>query len=136
MKTLQKQILRSTWIKVLTVGDTAAEMFFRRMFELDPDLRQLFGSTDMVAQRRKLIQSLSLVINSLSDPEPLIAYLDALGRRHVGYGVEDRHYDTAEAALLWTLEEVLGESWNDAVRDAWSDAYEIVAEMMKSASVA
>ncbi len=135
MKIEQKQILRITWIKVLTVGDTAAEMFYRRLFELDPELQPLFGSTDMAAQRKKLIQSLSLVINSLSDPEPLIAYLEALGRRHVDYGVEDRHYDTVEAALLWTLEQILGETWNEAVRDAWSDAYGLVAGVMKSASV-
>ena len=134
MKFEQKKILRSTWIKVLTVGDAAGEMFYRRLFELDPDLRPLFDSADMAAQRKKLIQSLSLVINSLSDPEPLEAYLKALGRRHVEYGVQDRHYDTVEVALLWTLEQVLGEAWNDAVRDAWSDAYGLVAEVMKSSS--
>ncbi len=134
MKFEQKKILRSTWIKVLTAGDAAGEIFYQRLFELDPDLQPLFSSTDMTAQRKKLIQSLSLVINSLSDPEPLIAYLQALGRRHVEYGVSDRHYDTVEAALLLTLEQVLGEAWNDAVRDAWSDAYGVVAGVMKSNS--
>jgi len=134
LKFEQKKILRSTWIKVLTAGDAAAEMFYQRLFELDPDLQPLFSAADMVAQRKKLIQSLSLVINSLSDPEPLVAYLQALGRRHVEYGVSDRHYDTVEIALLWTLEQVLGDAWNDAVRDAWSDAYGIVAEEMKSNS--
>jgi len=134
LKFEQKKILRSTWIKVLTAGDAAGEMFYRRLFELDPDLQPLFGSADMTAQRKKLIQSLSLVINSLSDPEPLEGYLEALGRRHVEYGVCDRHYDTVEVALLWTLEQVLGEAWNEAVRDAWSDAYRVVAEVMKSAS--
>jgi len=134
MKFEQKKLLRGSWIKVLTLGDAAAEMFYRRLFELDPDLQPLFGSTDMVLQRRKLIQSLSLVINTLGDPEPLESYLEGLGRRHVDYGVSDRHYDTVEAALLWTLEQVLGEAWNDALRDAWRDAYRLVSGVMKSAS--
>lgn len=134
MKKEQKQILRSSWIKVLTIGDTAAEMFYRRLFELDPDLQPLFGNADMALQRKKMIQALSLVINSLNDPEPLTTYLEELGRRHVKYGVADRHYDTVEAALLWTLEQGLGAAWNDAVRDAWSDAYGLVAGVMKSSS--
>ena len=133
VKNEQKKLLRASWIKVLTNSDATAEMFYRKLFELDPGLQPLFGSADMAEQGRKFIQTLSLVINSLNDPEPLIAHLEELGRRHVRYGVLDSHYDTVEAALLWALQQNLGEAWNDELRDAWIDAYQLVAGVMKSA---
>jgi hemoglobin-like flavoprotein len=47
-------------------------------------------------------------------------------------GLEDRHYDTVAAALLWTLERGLGESFTPEVRDAWAAAYEVLSSTMKA----
>jgi hemoglobin-like flavoprotein len=34
-------------------------------------------------------------------------------------------------ALLWTLEQALGHSFTDDVRDAWTSAYTLLADTMK-----
>ena len=114
--------------------DTAARLFYGRLFELEPALRRLFGRTDMEEQRRKLMQMLAVAVAALDRLDTLRPALEALGRRHVGYGVEDRHYGLVGAALLWTLEQGLGDEYTASVRDAWTAAYTALSTIMQDAA--
>ncbi len=127
----QRQVVRETWAQVVPIADTAAEMFYDRLFELDPSLRKLFKSADMPEQRRKLMQTLGVAVNAIDRPDQLVPTLEDLGRRHVGYGVEDRDYDTVGEALLWTLGRGLGDAFTPAARDAWAQTYSLVAGVMR-----
>src|SRR3954449_11017598 len=100
----QKQIVQETWKQVVPIADSAAEVFYRRLFEIDPTTRPLFGKTDMAEQRKKLVQTLAVAVGSLDRLHELTPTLEALGRSHAGYGVRDAHYTSVGAALLWTLE--------------------------------
>jgi hemoglobin-like flavoprotein len=132
----QIALVQATWQKVTPIADTAARLFYERLFELEPDLRSLFGRTDMDEQRRKLLQMLALAVASLDRLETLRPALEALGRRHLGYGVEDRHYDLVGAALLWTLEQGLGDEYTRSVRDAWTAAHTALSTIMQDAAAA
>jgi hemoglobin-like flavoprotein len=126
--------VRATWSQVVPIADTAAQLFYERLFQLEPELRHLFGHTDMEQQRRKLMQTLAVAVAALDRLETVRPALEALGRRHVGYGVEDRHYELVAAALLWTLKQGLGDQYTDSVRDAWTAAYGILAGIMREAA--
>jgi nitric oxide dioxygenase len=114
----------------LPIADTAATLFYDRLFEIDPSTRPLFQSADMPAQRKKLVQALAFVVGSIDQLGAVVPALADLGRRHVHYGVADQHYASVGAALLWTLEQGLGERWSPEVRDAWGAAYQLIAEVM------
>jgi len=60
--------------------------------------------------------------------------VQGLGRRHVGYGVTDAHYDTVGGALLWTLEKGLGAAFTSEMKDAWATVYGVLATVMKDAA--
>ena len=128
-------LLRQTWAQLVPIGDQAATLFYERLFEIDPDTRALFRSTDLAAQRGKLLHALGNVIDGLDRPEQLLPMLERLGRRHAGYGVRDAHYDSVGAALLWTLAQGLGTAWTPAVKVAWRDAYALIAGVMRHATV-
>jgi hemoglobin-like flavoprotein len=102
----QKRLVRHTWDQVAPMAEAAADMFYRLLFEIDPATRKLFRATEMVAQRKKLLQTLSFAINGLDDIDGLASKVEDLGRRHAGYGVTDAQYDSVGAALLWTLSKV------------------------------
>src|SRR5215472_13486315 len=119
----QKRLVEHTWKQVAPIADAAAEIFYRRLLEIDPSTRKLFRATDMVAQRKKLLQTLSFAINGLND----------LGRRHARYGVTDAQYDSVGAALLWTLERGLGHAWTPAVASAWTEVYQLLSRIMRKA---
>ncbi len=127
----QKDIVRRTWALIVPDGDAAARLFYGRLFAIAPEVEPLFATTDAAAQRRKLLAALAAAVAGLDTPDRLIPVLADLGRRHVGYGVEDAHYDIVGAALLWTLERGLGDAWNEAVAEAWTAAYGLVAGVMR-----
>ena len=125
--------LRDTFELVGPVTDQAAAAFYERLFALEPELRELFGD-DMRRQGRMLMAALGHVVAHADAPERLIDVLVPLGERHAGYGVEARHYALVGAALLGTLEELLGRAFTLPVRRAWADAYALVSDVMIDAA--
>lgn len=126
-------LVKDSWQKVLPIQDTAARLFYGRLFELDPSLRPLFKG-DMAEQGRKLMTMINTAIVSLDNLGPILGAVEALGRRHVAYGVTEAHYDTVGSALLWTLGRGLGEQFTQPVEAAWLDAYTTLASAMKQAA--
>ena len=126
--------IRASWAAVEPIADAAAGLFYGRLFELDPAIERLFRRTDMPAQRKVLMQTLTVVVKSLDKLDQIVPAVQALGRRHAGYGVREEHYATVGAALLWTLERGLGDAFMPEVRDAWADAYGILATVMIEAA--
>lgn len=114
--------------------EAAAELFYDRLFTLDPDLKRLFVG-DIKEQGSKLMSMITIVVNGLMDLEPLLPTVRALGARHAGYGVKPEHYDTVGDALLWTLAQGLGDDFTDDVRQAWADAYGLLSSTMIQASL-
>ena len=126
----QKLLVQSTFARVAPIDETAAALFYTRLFELDPGLRPMFTS-DIEEQGRKLMQTLAVAVAGLDDLGSLVPAVRALGRRHVGYGVRDEHYETVASALLWTLEAGLGDAFTPEVREAWATVYWVLADTMK-----
>jgi hemoglobin-like flavoprotein len=129
----QIQLVQTSFEKVAPIADTAAALFYGRLFETDPSTRPLFRN-DLRRQGAMLMQTLGLAVRHLHDPTPVLGAVQALGVRHVGYGVSDAHYDSVGAALLWTLGQGLGEAFTDEVREAWVAAYGLLAGVMKAAA--
>lgn len=132
----QKNLVKTTWAMVTPIADTAAGLFYDRLFAIDTSTRSMFTATNMAEQRKKLMQALGFVIGGLDRTEQLLPAIQSLGRSHVRYGVTDKHYDAVGAALLWTLEQGLKDAWTPAVKDAWVAAYTLVAGVMKDAAKA
>lgn len=126
-------LIESSFEKVKPIAPQAAELFYGKLFDLDPSLRPLFKG-DMAEQGRKLMATLGFVVAGLRTPEKILGAVADLGRRHVGYGVQDSHYDTVGAALLWTLEQGLGPDFTPETKAAWTDAYTLLASVMKNAA--
>ncbi|AXQ29191.1 hemin receptor [Solimonas sp. K1W22B-7] len=111
----------------------AAELFYRRLFMLDPALRPLFRE-DLVRHGQQLMDALAWAVRGLQDRAGLIASIQALGQRHAGYGARPEHYDTVGDALLWALQQGLGDEFSQEVRDAWVAAYALIAGIMLDAA--
>jgi hemoglobin-like flavoprotein len=138
----EKDVLRRTWKLVVPIADTAADLFYKRLFELRPDYAALFTG-DMTAQKRKLVQMLAFIVKSLDWPdsawkdtvtaeEDLVLVVLALGRRHKDlYRVPAESYAVVGEALLWTLDYGLGRAFDDDARAAWLHVYQLVSSAMR-----
>src|SRR5437868_767074 len=108
MHPIDVALVQQTWAQVLPIADEAAQLFYCRLFEIDPTLRRMFEHADMAEQRRKLMMVIGMAVRSLDRLDDLLPAVEALGRKHVAYGVTTAHYDTVATALIWALEQGLG----------------------------
>lgn len=121
--------LRKSFQRVEAQGHVAALVFYRRLFEIDPSLRPLF-KTDIEAQAGKLMEMLAAALAMMEKPEELRSTLEALGARHVGYGVKEEHYTTVRTALLDMFAAILGADFTPSLRKAWTDLLCTISDMM------
>jgi len=129
-------LVQESFEKVKPIASTAAEIFYKKLFELDPALKELFPSSDdaMAVQGNKLMSMLSSAVAGLNNLDMLVPILQNLGKRHVEYKVEPFHYDTVGAALLDTLAAGLGDDFTPEVKEAWATVYGTMASVMIEAS--
>ena len=126
----QIYLVKETWSKVIPISETAATLFYDRLFETSPHLAPMFDGVELVSQRQKLVKAINMVVISLERIDSLIPTISELGQRHVGYGVEESHYSHVGAALLWALETGLGDEWSTEAEAAWTNAYQLLAGVM------
>jgi hemoglobin-like flavoprotein len=125
--------LRASFAALAAAPDAFARGFYARLFAIDPSLAALFPA-DLADQRSKLVDMFASIIDALDHPDTLAATFSALGRRHVGYGVEEMHYDLVGSALLGALRDSLGQAWSEDVEEAWATLYGAMAEAMIEAA--
>ena len=130
----QKALVQETRHQIAPIADTAASLFYGRLFVIDPSTRPLFAGVDLEKQRQKLIHVLNVVVGALDRIEELVPTIADLGRRHVGYGVRDAHYDSVGEALMGTLEQGLGNAWTAEAKAAWAEVYGLISGVMREAA--
>jgi hemoglobin-like flavoprotein len=138
----EKKLVVNSWRLVVPIAETAADLFYRRLFEIAPQYQKLFPN-DMVAQKRKLVVMLQFIVKSVdwvqeewarevAPEDDLALVVLAMGRRHTSlYKIPDESYSKVGEALLWTLDQGLGQAFTDEVRSAWTHLYGTIATTMK-----
>lgn len=125
---IQIRLVRRCFSLASTNTPQIAALFYDRLFELDPTIRRLFENTDMNEQRKKVMHMLAFIVNTLDDPVTFQSTMQALGKRHLDYGVQKDHYDLFNTALLWALEKSLDSKFTPAMREAWRTTLQLMKE--------
>jgi len=133
---LNVELLEKSFALVAPKGDALVVRFYERLFQAYPSVKPLFKNASPAEQRKKLLASLVLVIQSLRRPDQLTKALRALGARHVGYGAQPAHYDAVAETLLAVLAEFAGAAWTPAVRRAWTEALGAIKTIMLEGAAA
>ena len=127
---LNVEVLEQSFERVKPDATEFSRSFYNNLLTDYPQLRRLFAKTNMEDQQQKLMMSLVLVVENLRNPNYLKIILKNLGERHMSYGAVQEHYPMVGAALLKTFESYLGTDWTPELKQAWTDAYEAVVDMM------
>ena len=127
----RRKLVTESWKVLAPNAALVGTIFYRRLFEIDPALRQMFKGAILDEQIRKLTTMLDLIVHWLDVPERLVPILKKLGARHSTYGVQDDHYGKVGAALIGTLEEGLGDAFTPELRSAWTEAYLLISSLMR-----
>ncbi|MBL8807749.1 MAG: hypothetical protein JNN22_12955 [Rhodospirillales bacterium] len=128
----QIRLVRDSFARIAPSHQLVGARFYENLFRIDPSLRSHFQG-DMREQGTKLIAAMAAVVRSLDEPSPAADLLRDLGKRHVGYGVDKRHYSAVGTALLETLGECFGPAFNAHLREAWVATFAVISDAMNSA---
>jgi nitric oxide dioxygenase len=126
---LQIELLEQSFEQIKPQADSFVHSFYKNLFTAYPEAKPLFANTNMVEQKKKLLDSLVLVVENLKQPDVLATTLRSLGARHVKYGALPEHYPLVGNALLTTFEQYLGDLWTPEVKQAWIDAYDAITKL-------
>jgi hemoglobin-like flavoprotein len=129
------QLVQESFKSVRPISAQAADLFYGRLFEIAPEVRQMFPE-DLTEQKKKLMGMLATVVTNLHQVEKILPAAQDLGRRHVAYGVTAAHYKPVGEALIWTLDKGLGAAFTPQVKGAWVAAYTTLAGVMTAAAKA
>lgn len=129
----QIELVENSWDYILLNSPETGAVFYKKLFSIDPGLRQLFKG-DINSQSQKLVAMITFAVHKLNNLDEIIQDVKALGIHHKQNFVETEHYQTVASALLWTLEKALGKEWNDEVKDAWTAVYTALSVTMIEAS--
>ena len=134
VNTAHQELVQTTFARLAVMPEVTGALFYERLFAENPNFRPLFKS-NMRIQGVKLMTMLAMVVYNLPEPKQVSTAIRDLAIRHVEYGVKLVDYDALREALLWTLEQALGEDLTPAVREAWAACYDELASEMKAAAL-
>ncbi len=132
MDSRQIRLVQESFEKMAPRADAISLRFYEHLFRIDPTMRPLFRA-DMESQSRKFMAMVRVTVRGLDRLEKLHPALVEMGARHIAYGVEASHYEPMKQALLLAFREEMGAEFTAEIEQAWSAAYDVMAEAMLSA---
>lgn len=132
MKPDTLQTLQASFLRLASDRTASSQLFYQRLFELEPDLRKLFRD-DLAAQQQKLMTALVQIMRSIDQPDAFAASVQGMAQRHLVYGARPEHFEAFGQAMLWTLETYLGDDFTADVRQAWQQTCAKVVRQMTDA---
>jgi hemoglobin-like flavoprotein len=126
----QISLIKTSWEKLKKINSVlVGDVFFSKLFLEAPEVQSLFRSS-RIEQANKLITTLAVIVAQLEQLDKLTHAIEQLAIRHVSYGVKPQHYKLVGIALLWSLEHLLNENWNEELREAWNRCYDLLPQSM------
>ncbi|XP_045187619.1 uncharacterized protein LOC123545361 [Mercenaria mercenaria] len=139
------RLVQESWLLVQQDMDNIGLIIFKRFFKDNRDLKRLFytklrgedmemgnieeGEFDEDKLRmhgRIVMEALGAAVECLNDSEHLTALLIGIGERHVMYGVKSDMVPRLWPAIVTTLEEQLGDNFDNKVGKAWERVFQYI----------
>ncbi|AHV92901.1 NO-inducible flavohemoprotein [Bordetella holmesii] len=132
LSTTVRELVKSTAPVLKTHGEALTRHFYARMFEGNPELKQVFnqGHQQSGQQQQALALAVAAYAEHIDDPSVLAPVLTRIAHKHVSLGIRPEHYAVVGKHLLASIREVLGEAASDALIHAWAAAYGQLADVL------
>lgn len=125
------RLVQESWSRIEFVQEMVAELFYTRLFELDPAARELFA-VDARERQRKFASFMGATVRALDRTEVLLPVVRALGVRNPLLAQNDRFHANVALALLWTLQKSLRGDLTPEVKSAWIATYGVLSLTLRT----
>src|SRR5689334_6622936 len=121
------RLVQESWHKLEPVKEIAAELFYARLFELDPPLRNVCDP-ERKDRHRRFTQVVNATVRGLAKVDMLLPAVREFGIRHPLPGEAEQHHANVATALLWMLDKSLRREFTPEVKGAWIKAYGVLSQ--------
>ena len=131
MTSMQIDQVQSAWQKVMPFRKDIAGLFYKRLFEIEPELSMVFKG-DMHDYVKNIMFMIDLAILNLGQLEKVMPMLQEMANKYVQSGMKVDS-NAVRNTLISTLEQHLGETFTEDIRSDWIQAYDVLVGVMKDA---
>ncbi|KAL4863463.1 hypothetical protein BDV12DRAFT_177463 [Aspergillus spectabilis] len=127
----QKDIVKATIPALEKHGVEITTLFYKNMLSKHPELNNIFNRAHQATgeQPAALAHAVWAYASNIDHPEALKTAVSRIGHKHASLGVTADQYPIVGEHLLGAIKEVLGDGATEPVVDAWSAAYQQLAEI-------
>ncbi len=128
-KTLE--IVKATVPVLEEHGTAITTVFYKNMFNEHPELLDIFNETNQKLGRQQTALAMTVLAAAkhLEHLEVLLPQVTQISHKHRALQILPEHYPIVGHHLLGAIKEVLGEAANDDIIDAWTEAYDEIANV-------
>lgn len=132
MNNNQKALIKATIPILQSSGEILTDYFYKRMFEYNPELKSVFnmGNQANGKQKHALAGAVLAYAEHIDNPSVLINVLKGIGNKHVSLNIQAEDYAIVGGHLIASIQEVLGDVATPELVEAWTVAYNELAEIM------
>jgi nitric oxide dioxygenase len=132
MTSEQKQLISATVPVLKENGVLLTKHFYNRMFTHHPELKNLFnmGNQQSGKQQTALAMAVLAYAENIANPGVLMPVVDRIGHKHVSLDIRPEQYQIVGRHLIASIQEVLGDAATSEIIDAWTAAYQQLADLM------
>ncbi len=125
------EIVKATVPVLEEHGTAITTVFYQNMFDEHPELLDIFNETNQKLGRQQtaLATTVLAAAKHLENLEALLPEVTQISHKHRALQILPEHYPIVGKHLLGAIKEVLGEAANDDIIDAWSEAYDEIADV-------
>jgi nitric oxide dioxygenase len=128
----QKELIKATVPILQSAGAILTEHFYKRMLGQHPELKEVFNMGNQANGRQKeaLAGAVLAYAANIDNPSVLLNVLKGIGNKHVSLSIKPEQYSIVGEHLIASIKEVLGDAANDELLEAWTIAYNQLADIM------
>ena len=128
-KTLE--IVKATVPVLEEHGTAITTVFYKNMFNQHPELLDIFNETNQKLGRQQTALAMTVLAAAkhLDKLAVLLPQVTQISHKHCALQILPEHYPIVGHHLIGAIKEVLGEAANDDIIDAWTEAYDEIADV-------
>ena len=128
-KTLE--IVKATVPVLEEHGTAITTVFYKNMFNQHPELLDIFNETNQKLGRQQTALAMTVLAAAkhLDKLAVLLPQVTQISHKHRALQILPEHYPIVGHHLIGAIKEVLGEAANDDIIDAWTEAYDEIADV-------
>ena len=112
-------------------GTAITTVFYKNMFNQHPELLDIFNETNQKLGRQQTALAMTVLAAAkhLDKLAVLLPQVTQISHKHRALQILPEHYPIVGHHLIGAIKEVLGEAANDDIIDAWTEAYDEIADV-------